>query len=123
MVLSDEKRSDIIRHLQAGKSSKEIAEWFFVSERTVRRLWSKFLATGSYKPAPLNNGRKPKMSEETMERIVLKIKEVPDMTLEEIVEEFDLNISISTLCRRLIKRGLTLKKRLSIPMNKHAQMS
>ncbi len=110
MVLSNEKRADIIKHLEAGMKVLDICKWLFVNESTVRRLWRRYKTTGSYKPLPLNNGRKPMVSEEKMEQIMQRIKENPDMTLSEIVDEFELNISISALCRRLIKRGLTYKK-------------
>jgi transposase len=122
MVISNEKRADIIKHLQAGKTKEDIAKWFFVSVRSIRRLWHKFLSSGDYKPEPLNNGRKPKVSDETMKRIVLRINELPDITLEELIEEFDLTISKSALCGRLIKLGLTFKKRHSIQMNKNVTM-
>jgi transposase len=122
MSVSNEKRADIIKHLQAGESMKDIARWLFVSVKTIKRIWHKFLKTGRYEPEPLNNGRKPQVSEETMDKIVLRIEEVPDMTLEELIEEFNLNISKSALSRRLIKIGLTLKKRHCIQMNKSAKM-
>ncbi len=121
MVLSNEKRADIIKHLEAGMKVLDICKWLFVNESTVRRLWRRYKTTGSYKPLPLNNGRKPMVSEEKMEQIMQRIKENPDMTLSEIVDEFELNISISALCRRLIKRGLTYKKKRSIPMNKNVK--
>jgi transposase len=122
MVTSNEKRSEIIKHLQAGERKEDIAKWLFVSVRTIRRIWKKFLTTGNYNPEPLNNGRKPKVSEETMVKVVSKIKEQPDITLQELIEEFELTISKSALCRRLIKIGLTLKKRRSIQMSKNALM-
>jgi len=122
MVLSNEKRADIIRHIESGEPVADICKWFFVNESTVRRLWRRYKATGNYKPLPLNNVRKPMVSEETMEKILEKIKEVPDITLSEIVDEFELKISISALCRRLIKRGLTFKKRHSTPKSKNAKM-
>jgi transposase len=123
MVLSNEKRSDIIRHLESGEGIKDICKWFFVNESTVRRLWRRYKAAGCYKPLPLNNGRKPMVSEETMEKIIERIKEIPDMTLSEIVDEFELNISVSALCRRLIKRGLTFKKRRFIQKNNNGKTS
>jgi transposase len=122
MLLSNEKRADIIRHLEAGETVADICKWFFVNESTVRRLWRRYKGTGSYEPLPLNNGRKPMVNEETMEKIMEKIKEVPDITLSEIVDEFELKISISALCRKLIKRGLTFKKRHSTPKSKNAKM-
>ena len=123
MITSNEKRAAIIKHLQAGESKKEIAKWLSVSVRTINRIWNKYLKTGSYDPEPLNNGRKPKVSEETMDRIMLKIKEQPDITLAELIEEFELNISQSALCRRLKKLGLTFKKRHSIQMSKNVMIS
>jgi transposase len=110
--ISNEKRSDIVKHLQAGESMKDVAKWYFVCVLTVKRIWNKFLTSGSYEPEPLNRGRKPKVSEETMDKIVVKIKEKPDMTLHEIIDEFNLGISKSALCRRLNKLGLTVKKNI-----------
>jgi transposase len=46
-----------------------------------------------------------------MEKIREAIKEQPDITLEELVEKFKLNISISALSRKLTKLDLTFKKR------------
>ena len=108
--ISMEKRMDVIKHKQAGESTEDIAKWLFVSKRTVKRVWDKFAATGSVAPEPQNSGRKPLVGDETMDKIVSKIKEQPDMTLLELIDEFDLPISESALCRRLIKLGLTYKK-------------
>jgi len=47
---------------------------------------------------------------------------VPDMTLLELIEEFNLPFTESTLCRRLIKRGLTFKKRHSTQMGENEKM-
>jgi len=46
-----------------------------------------------------------------MDKIIAKIKAQPDVTLEELVEEFNLKISISALCRKLQKLNLNFKKR------------
>jgi transposase len=100
-AISNEKRADIIRHMQAGESKENISKWLFICVRTVTRVWNKYTSSGSYKPEPQNSGRKPLVSEEDMEKIVAKIKEVPDMTLLELIEEFNLPISESALCRRL----------------------
>ena len=120
--ISMEKRMDIIKHKQAGESTEDIAKWLFVSKRTVKRVWNKFAATGNVAPEPQNSGRKPLVSVETMDRIVSKIKEQPDMTLLELIDEFCLPISESALCRRLIKLGLTYKKKLYIRSNSNAKM-
>jgi transposase len=46
-----------------------------------------------------------------MNKIREKLRKQPDITLEEIVEQFHLNISISALSRKLIKQDLSFKKR------------
>ena len=57
-----------------------------------------------------------------MNKIREKIREQPDLTLEEIIEQFHINISISALSRKLIKEDLNVKKRHYIPKNSYAPM-
>ena len=110
---SDEKRADTIRHMKNGKSKEDIAEWLFVCVRTVSRMWGKHEGTGSCAPEPPNSGRKPLVSRETMDDVVSKIKEAPDMTLLELIDEFSLPISQAALSKRLIGLGLRYKKKRS----------
>lgn len=110
-AISNEKRAAIIKHKQENESNEDIAKQLFVCVRTVKRIWNKFIEIGSYEPAPQNSGRKPLVNEKTMDKVVAKIKEVPDITLHELIEEFQLPISKAALCKRLIKLNLTYKKR------------
>jgi len=116
--ISNEKRDTIIKHIQAGESKEDIAKWLFICKRTITRVYNKYQKTGTYKPEPLNCGRKPKITNQTMDNILTKIKQQPDITLNELIEEFDLKISQAALCKRLIKLGLTFKKRRSTQANK-----
>jgi len=109
--ISNEKRADIIRHMKEGASKREVAKWLFVCERTVTRVWNKFRIEGSYEPRPANSGRKPVISDEAMGTVVDKIKEQPDITLLELIDELKLPMSESGLSRRLKRLGLTFKKR------------
>lgn len=118
-----EKRSDIIKHMQAGESKENIAKWLFICIRTITRIWNKYIATGSYEPAPPNSGRKALVSEEIMRQIVAEIKATPDITLREIIEKFNLPITESALCKRLIKLGLRYKKKHSIRRRRSARTS
>ena len=122
MPLVKEKRADIVRHKEAGASNKDIAKWLFIGERTVRRVWKRYQDTGSYDSLPNGGGRKPLVTNETMSKVVAKIQEIPDITLLELIEEFTLPFSESALCRRLIKLGLTFKKRHSIQMDENEMM-
>jgi transposase len=121
--ISNEKRADIIRHMEAGESKESVAKWLFICVRTVTRIWNKYRTLGSYEPEPQRSGRKPLVSEETMNQVVEKIKVQPDITLSELINELGLPISESALCRRLIKLGYSLKKRQLIQQGETARMS
>jgi transposase len=108
--------------MRAGESKESISKWLFISVKTVKRVWKRYQETGSYEAMPNGGGRKPLVSDETMEQVVSKIKERPDMTLLELIEEFNLPFSESALCKRLIRLGLTLKKRRYIQKNGSEKM-
>jgi len=111
MPLSQEIREKIIYHKKNGEKNAEIAKWLRVSIDSVKRIWRTYREKNTVKPKPHNKGRKPAFCSQKMEKITAKIKEQPDITLEELVEEFHLKISISALSRKLTKTDLTFKKR------------
>jgi len=111
--ISDEKRADIVRHMEAGRSRADVAEWLFVCVHTVARVWNKYRRTGSCSPEPRNSGRKPLVSDETMALVAARIKEAPDATLQELIDGLGLPISRAALSRRLIGMGFTYKKKRS----------
>ena len=100
MPVSNETREKIIRHKENKEKQPDIAKWLMISESTVTKVWSRYKNTGSYEPSPRTQGRKPAINEETMAEIENKIKESPDMTLAELIDEFNLGISQSALSRR-----------------------
>jgi len=116
--ISNDKRAAIVKHMQDGKNTKDIAKWLLISIRTVERIWRKYKKQGHYQPEPQNCGRKPLVNKTTMDKVVEKIRKQPDITLQELIDEYKLPISQSALCRRLRKLGLTFKKRRSIQTNK-----
>jgi len=120
--ISNEKRADLIKHIEAGASKKQVSEWLFIHERTVSRVWNKFKETGSYEPEAKNSGRKPLISEIQMENVLERIKEQPDITLQELIDEFNLPFSQSALSKRLRKLGLTFKKRHFMQMDRNDKM-
>ena len=121
-AISLDKREAIIKHKQSGESDENISKWLLIHPITVYRVWRKYKETGSYKPSPLNNGRKPRVNKETMDNVILKIQKEPDITLQELIDEFDLGISQAALCKRLIKLGMSFKKRHSIQPVKSEKM-
>jgi transposase len=109
--LSIRDRETIVKHKQAGKSGYEIAQWLMVHRQTVSRVWQQFLTTGNVTPKPKNSGRKPKITQPTMEKILSKIEKQPDTTLNGLIDKFSLPVSEAALSNRLKKEGLTYKKR------------
>jgi len=114
-------RENIVYHHENGATNAEIVKWLRVSKSSVKRILrlhreEKPIGVQTYK-----RGRKPAFCEAKMNKIADRIREQPDMTLEELKEEFRLNISISALCRKLIKKNLTFKKRHCSQRNDFAQ--
>jgi transposase len=115
---SKEIREKIIQHKQKHVNEKDIAKWLIISQSTVTKVWALHKNTGSIQPRPRTQGRKPLVTQQTMDKITQKIEQVPDITLKELIHEFNLTISHAALSKRLTKLGFTFKKRLSIQKNK-----
>ena len=122
MPLSLEARNAIIFHKMNGETNAKIAHWLRINEKTVRRILKLYQEQNSVEPKPHNRGRKPVFGQAVMDKIIARIKEQPDVTLEELVEEFNLNISISALCRKLQKLDLNFKKRHYSRKNSNEKM-
>ena len=108
--LSQEIRETIIYHKKNGEKNTEVSKWLRVTTKSVQRIWKQYREENTIKPKPHNKGRKAALCEKTMEQITERVKLQPDITLAELVEEFNLNISISALSRKLTKLDLTFKK-------------
>jgi transposase len=115
---SKEIREKIIHHKQNYVNEKDIANWLVISQSTVTKVWALHKKTGSIQPKPRTQGRKPLVTQQTMNQITQKIETTPDITLKELIHEFNLPISHAALSKRLTKLGYTFKKRRSIQKNK-----
>jgi transposase len=115
--LTKETRENIIYHHKNGAKNTEIVKWLRVSTASVERIIRMNREGKSIEEKRYKRGRKPAFCEAKMNKILEKIREQPDITLEELKEQFHLNISISALCRKLIKRDLTYKKRRCFQRN------
>ena len=109
--LSNDLRMRIIRAWEKGDTIERIAREKDVSVSAVVRLLALYRETGSYDPRPLNNGRKPRLNEETLQLIRERIEKQPDITLKELIEAYSLPVSEAALCKTINnKLGLTRKK-------------
>jgi transposase len=120
--LSQQIRENIIYHKQNGAKNDEIVKWLRVSKGSVKRIWRLYKEEKSVESKPHKRGRTSAVGDKLMNRITVKIKEQPDITLAELIAEFALKISISALSRKLRKEDLTFKKRRYTRKNSSARM-
>jgi len=115
-------RETIIYHHKNGATNAEIEKWLRVSKSSVKRILRLSREEKPIEVQAYQRGRKPAFCEAKMNKITDRIREQPDITLEELKEEFRLNISISALCRKLKKRDLSFKKRRCSQRNNSDRM-
>lgn len=109
--LSLDIRKRIITAKERGDSHAKIAKELQISVSAITRLLYLYRSTGSAEPRALNNGRKPRLDEETLQKIKERIKAQPDISLQELIEELSLPVSIQALCKTVNnKLGLRRKK-------------
>ena len=109
--LSMDMRKRIIEAKMRGDTEDVIAREKEVNKSTVTKLWALYKETGSYEPRPNPNGRKPALSPQQLDMVTNKIHEQPDISLQELIDEFNLPVCVSALCRTVNnKLGLRLKK-------------
>jgi transposase len=101
------ERRKIIVLYQSGLETADIAGQFGASQSGVRRVWQQFREQGRDEPAFANCGRKPLLTAEQKQQVLLQIvQERPDLFLHEIVEHVQRHLSVR-VCRQTIGRWLT----------------
>jgi len=109
--LSNDLRKRIIEAKLRGDTESTIAREKEVNKSTVTKLWALYRETGSYEARPNPNGRKPALSLQQLDQIKDKINHQPDITLQELIDELNLPVCVSALCRTVNnKLGLGYKK-------------
>jgi len=111
--ISISERKKIIEARERGESYDNIVKWFKVSISSVFNILRKYKETGSYEPTPFP-GKQSNFTDEMNTKIIAKIKETPDITQQDLIDELKLNITQPGLSKHLKKLGFTLKKRLSM---------
>ena len=107
---SNDLRKRIIAARNNGDKVNDIAERFSVSVRFIYSLLRLFRMTGSYEAKKNSGGAPRKISSEDEEKIRQFIEEKSDLTLEEIKEQGNLEVSVSTIHRAIKRMKITLKK-------------
>jgi len=121
--LSEDIRELIIYHHKNGAKNTEIVKWLCVSKTSVERILRKYREEKTIETKYYKSGRRPAFCDGKLKLIREKIREQPDITLEELIEQFHINISISALSRKLTRLNLSFKKRRYFVKNNSALMS
>lgn len=101
-------RLRVLRDSEAGIESWEIAEKYGVSRSWVDRVKQRKREHGEIEPRR-GSGRKSLLKPH-YELLQQLLKQQPDMTLKEIREELQLNVSLQAISKALRQLGYTLKK-------------
>lgn len=121
-MTSQEKRELIKAGKKQGLNGKEMAMAYQISERTIYRWLAREKATGAMNANTDKCGRPAAMDNDELEQMRQLILDNPDITLEEIKEEMQLEICVSAI-HRIIKGklGFTYKKRQYVPASETGQ--
>ena len=109
-------RERVVRAFEVGgMTDHEVAALFGIGEATVHRWKRRHRETGSVAPRAHKSGNPPRVGTERWQLVQQIVKEEPDLTIPEVVQEFwrrsGTKVSCSAMGRTLRKLGLTRKKR------------
>lgn len=110
MAYSNDFRLKVLAAVDRGESHASVATRFEIGERTVRRFKRRRDETGdvsAHKTGP-KEPMKLTAADDTLMREQVRLK--PGVTAKELVTMLGGKVVISTVCRRLIALGLSLKK-------------
>jgi transposase len=115
---SMEFRQSVVAARESGMPAAEVCELFGCSESWVRRLRQRQRETGSLEPCDRQAPDQRKVDEQQRERLRTFIRERPDATLAELIEDLELPIHAGTLSRLLKAMNLPLKKSPTAPASR-----
>lgn len=110
MAYSKDFRLKMLAAVDRGESEASVAERFDIGERTVRRFKQRRRLTGDVAANKTGPHGPTKLTPADDERMLEQVRRKPGITAKELQPMLAVKVSISTVCRRLIKLGLSLKK-------------
>ncbi len=93
-------KQGLVRGYEATHDAEGIAKAYSVSKWTVYRLAEQKRKTGTVTLRTSQRGRKPLLTQADKERIHACIREIPDITVDELREKLGLKASYSTVERQ-----------------------
>jgi len=110
MVHSIQLRKKVLAALDRGESAASIARRFEIGERTVYRLQQRRRAGRPIEPDKCGPRRPTKLTPADDAVLREQIRLRPGITAQELIPQLGVEVAISTVCRRLKRLGLSLKK-------------
>lgn len=104
-------RKKMLAAVERGESKASVARRFEVSERGLRNFIQRYRERGTLepnKPGPKQPIKLISADDDTMRAL---IEADPGITLQRIAEQLSVRVAESTVCRRLQKLNITLKKK------------
>lgn len=108
-------RELVLGAYERGLSTAEIARVYEVSRSWARRVRRRLREFNVREATRQKHGSDPKLGEVEREQLAKLVEEAPDSTLAELKGRLSTPVSISTICRTLIRMRLTLKKSRPAP--------
>jgi transposase len=121
MALSIDLRVRVLAAIDAGMSCRAAAVRFGVAPSTAIRWFAQRRVTGNIAPKPQGGDMRSRRVEERAVDILALWEARKDISLEELrlaLVELGLIVSVAGLHRFFVRRGMTRKKRLAMPLSK-----
>jgi len=116
--ISNEKRQIIIEAKKRDEPEKTILTKIpDISRSSITKIWKQYQTTKNHQPKPYP-GSKSHLTPQQDKQIRDKIQKTPDITIPELIDELQLDLTQSGLSKHLKAMDLTFKKRRSIQTNK-----
>ena len=115
-ILSEDSSERLVAAYEKTKDLANVALMFEVAKITVYRLVAQKIKTDSLALKFSDLGVKSKLTPVIVEQIKQKIKEMPDITLKELIDGLNIPIKVSAFCGFIFnKLKLTQKKTIHAP--------
>jgi transposase len=96
--------------VERGESVASVAQRFEVTERGLHKILKRYRERGTLEPDKPGPKKPTKLTPADDRKMLALIEQDPGITLNQIRAQLSVQVAESTVCRRLKKLGITLKK-------------
>lgn len=110
VAYSKDFRLKVLAVIDRGETEASVAKRFDISQRTVGRFKARRRRTGDVQADKTGPQGPVKLTPADDQTLCEQVQRKPGITAAELQPLLTVDVAISTICRRLIKLGLSLKK-------------